>query len=157
MTIVIYVLLVSFNSARESNLRIMEVDPKNAIILSTFAAEEKTENGKKFRWFVSPGDKLEFKNQTWVESSGLVELTFGLDPCNTTRDLILATPSGPIYFELTAKDPEVKKNVKFKINLKPEENVRFFLIDTGSKECKVSNGDTRSFIAKLENWNYTPD
>ncbi len=157
LTLLSYFLLLKFNQTQESNLKIMEVDPKKALSLSTYAAEEKTESGTKFRWFVSPGDKLEVRNQTWVDATGMVEFVFGMDPCNTARILTLATPSGPIPIKLESSGTEVRNKVSIAINLKPEEIARFFLVDSSSEICKVSNGDTRVFIAKLISWDFIPN
>lgn len=114
--------------------------------IDLIAPKESNKNGD-FFWLQTSGDLITLTNRNFVKVNGDVSFDLELDPCNISRDILIATQEETLLVT-TQKNPSP---VAFSFNIESNSSIFLSINSLPNDICQIDEELNRKFMAKITN------
>jgi hypothetical protein len=122
----------------------------SALGLKPSLATEYRPDGSLFWWITDEGMELSYTNNSNETVVGNLKIFLSGNPCEL-RNIVQLKKAEQYLFDTVVTDQRVITS-EVAIALEPFENLVISLNSIAGETCKIDNGDTRIFMAKIDGW-----
>jgi hypothetical protein len=145
LTISLYPLSLLIDLSFKNNLIF-----QNKKIDLNVSVQSEMDNGREFWWLTENKTYLSFINNAPYDVNAKLILKMEANPCGKISNFSLKNKSSELYNYLAQDSSNLKSlSISLPIQIKRFETISLEIEPTGNVDCKVDNGDTRKFLAKI--------
>lgn len=114
------------------------------------SVQSEMNNGREFWWLTENKTYLSFINNAPHDVNAKLILKMEENPCGNISSFSIKNKSSELYNNLAQEISNMKSlNISLPIQIKRFETISLEIQPIGDVDCKVDNGDTRKFLAKI--------
>jgi hypothetical protein len=145
LSISLYPLSLLINLSFKNNLI-----SQNKIIDFNVSVQSEMNNGRKFWWLTEDKTYLSFINKAPYDVNANLILKIEENPCGKISNFSIKNKSRELYNNLAQDTLNLKfLSINLPIQIKRFETISLEIEPIDNVDCKVDNGDTRKFLAKI--------
>lgn len=116
------------------------------LAFSLLAPAEFDEAGEVFYWLTENGDLITISNLSNAPINASFNFELSSNPCKFDRTLVVGNQNASTIYEVSSNDESLHS---FDFSVDPGVSEFFSISSLPGQLCKIDNGDSRNFVAKL--------